>query len=383
MCAALRRARSVVTATVIAATVLACAAGSTAWSQQIIAYVFPGDAPVAPQELSAAELTRINYAFVLIRNGVLVPGSPNDAQNLATLRTVRQQHPGLKLLASVGGWAGSDQFSDTALTPKTRARFVESVMAFLQKNDLDGLDVDWEYPGMAGATNHFRPADKQNYTLLLQALRTRFDQFETRTHRHLLLSVAAGGGSDFLDHTQMGVVQRSLDTVNLMAYDYYEPSSDTTTGNHAPLFTDPRDPKGISANRSVKLFEVAGVPAAKIVLGVPFYGHVWTHVPPANHGLFQPGKALAQDYAPYSLIVSTMLGHGFERSWNEAGGVPTLYNPATRTFVSYEDPESLAKKGEYIRAQGLGGVMFWDSEGDPSGVLLHTLHQSFHESAHP
>ena len=77
---------------------------------------------------------------------------------------------------------------------------------------------------------------------------------------------------DYIAHTEMAKVARSVDTVNLMSYDYYEPGSDAKTGNHAPLFTDPADPKKDSADTSVHDFEAAGVPAAKIVLGVPLQG---------------------------------------------------------------------------------------------------------------
>jgi chitinase len=124
-------------------------------------------------------------------------------------------------------------------------------------------------------------------------------------------------------------------------------------------------------------FEKAGVPAEKILLGLPFYGHVWGQVADLNHGLFQPGKPIPHAYSPYSAIVESMLGHGFVRYWDAQASVPYLYNAEQQIFVSYEDPESIAAKGSYVLAHHLGGVMFWDYAGDPSGALLHAIRASF------
>jgi chitinase len=278
----------------------------------------------------------------------------------------------------VGGWLGSGGFSDAALTAQSRKTFIDSVIAFIERYDLDGLDIDWEYPGLPGAGNRFRPEDKQNYTALLRDLRFRFNHEEKKLHRQLYLSVAAGSQTSFLDHTDMRAVARYVDTVNLMCYDYYEPDASPTTGMNAPLFTDPADPKQVSADRSVREFEQAGVPAGKLVLGVPFYGHEWGQVPAKNNGLYQPGKPVPGSFANYANITATMLDAtgrqaGFVRYWNAAAKVPWLYNAKTQIFVSYDDPESMRLKVEYVHQHHLAGVMFWEYFADPSGALLDTI----------
>jgi chitinase len=277
------------------------------------------------------------------------------------------------VLISVGGWLGSGNFSDMALTKQSRSLFIESAVKFIDRHQLDGLDIDWEYPGQIGAGNRFRREDKQNYTLLFKELRKRFNKEEKRLHRRLFLTSATGASSSFLENTEMGKVQRYLDTVNLMAYDYYEPTDDAVTGNHAPVFTDPSDPKKISADRSVREFEQAGVPAAKIVLGVPFYGHVWGEVEDVNHGLFRPGKSVPNAFAQYGNIQATMINNGFTRFWDPVASVPYLYNSEGKVFVSYEDHESLAFKCKYVLDNSLKGIMFWDYSADPAGALLDTL----------
>jgi len=343
----------------------------------VIAYIFPRDRVIQPGEIAARKLTRINYAFANIQDGRMVAVSPADTPNLATLVALRQQNPSLQVLISVGGWLWSGNFSDAALTPQSRSRFIESVVSFVKDHDLDGLDVDWEYPGQTGAGNRFRPEDKRNYTLLLAEIRKRFDAEQRRLRRPLLLSIAAGASDQFLDHTEMRQVVGSVDTVNLMAYDYYEPGSDPIAANHAPLYLDPADPKRISADSSVRDFESAGVPAHKIVLGVPFYGHIWGNVAPTNHGLFQTGSAVPNAFARYQDIVSTMLDHGFTRYWDASASAPYLYNAQTEQFVSYDDPESLALKCAYVQHMHLGGVMFWEYSADASGALLDTIDHAF------
>jgi chitinase len=340
----------------------------------ITAYVFPRNMVLTADQVAAKKLTRINFAFANIDQGRIVEGDPSDAANLATLVGLKKENPDLTVLVSVGGWLWSGRFSDASLTPASRAKFIDSVADFVTRYNLDGLDIDWEYPAMAGAAgNVFRPEDKQNYTLLLKELRERFKKMQKPLHRHLYITIAAGASSEFLEHTEMDKVQKYVDTVNLMAYDYYEPGDDKITGNHAPLYVDPADPKGISSDKSVKEFEAAGVPADKIVLGVPFYGHVWGHVAATNNGLFQPGDPVPDAYSTYGTLTQDFANQGFARYWDAKASVPYLYNTQKQIFVSYEDPESLALKCKYVIDHHLDGMMFWEYGSDPSGKLLDAI----------
>jgi chitinase len=351
-------------------------------AKSVVAYVFARNTILQPGQIDVHRLTRINYAFANIANGRIVAGDQHDAENFAFLESLKKENPPLTVLISVGGWLWSTNFSDMVLTAQSRSIFIQSVMEFLATYKLDGLDIDWEYPGLPGAGHPYRAEDKQNFTLLLKELRARFKRETAKTHKDILLTIAAGANPDFLEHTEMGKAVPYLDTVNLMSYDYYEDSTDAITGNHAPLFTDPADPKKISAADSVAAFEKAGVPANKIILGVPFYGREWGQVPDVNHGLFQPGKPVPHAYATYAAITQNMLNQGYTRYWDDKASVPYLYNPQQQIFVSYEDPESLAAKCRFVESTQLGGVMFWEYSNDPSGTLLGTIYNAFHQ-AHP
>jgi chitinase len=344
----------------------------------VVAYVFPRDGALKPGQIDPHLITRINYAFANIKDGRIVTGSDLAAQNFAILASLRKEKPSLTVLVSVGGWDWSGGFSDAALTEQSRQTFIESVMAFLKSNDLDGLDIDWEYPGMPGQGHKFRAEDGANFTTLLKELRGRFDKEAAATGRRLYLTFAAGASEEYLQHTEMAKDQEFVDTINLMAYDLSEPASDRIANHHAPLFTSPANPKKESADSAVKAFEAAGVPAGKIVLGVPFYGHLWGEVGATNHGLFQPGKPVAGDWASYAVISSGYLSNGFVRYWDAASKAPYLYNADKKIFVSYEDPESLGVKCDYILNNKLAGVMFWEYSGDPSGTLLKTIDGAFH-----
>ena len=345
-------------------------------SPLVIAYVFPQNTPIAPNQIDPHAIDRVNYAFSAIAHDRMVVGSPQDAANFAVLTGLRDKNSHLAILVSVGGWLGSGQFSHMAATPSRRARFVRSVMDFLARYHLDGLDVDWEYPGQPGSGHAYSRDDRPNYTEMLKELRSRFNEERRRTGKRLYLSVAAGATNDFLAHTEMNRVAQYVDTVNLMTYDYYEPGSEGITGHHAPLYRNPRDPEGISTDGSVRAFEQAGVPARKIVIGIPFYGHVWKDVPDLQHGLYEPGKAPANGGAPYSQIESTMVGHGFVRTWDAAAHAPSLYNPQTHTFVSYDDSQSVTEKCRYVLQNKLAGVMFWYYGAD-NGVLLRSIDAAF------
>lgn len=360
--------------TLIALLLIATLASAAPSKPQLTAYIFPQNITLTAGQVDPHSVTRLNYAFANIEDGRMVTGFQHDAENFSFLTGLRKQNPKLTILVSVGGWLWSTNFSDMALTHETRARFIDSAVQFITQYDLDGLDIDWEYPGRPGAGHPYRAEDKQNFTALLRELRAAFDAASRKSHRRLYLTIAAGASPDWIEHTQMAKVARIVDTVNLMCYDYYEPGDGPITGHHAALYTNPRDPEKESADASVRTFARAGVPAAKILLGLPLYGHVWADVPPAHNGLYEPGKPAAHTNAPFSQIESSMLNQGFTRTWDPVSRVPSLYNAATRTFVSYEDEQSIAAKCRYVHAHNLGGIMIWDLESDdPNGALMKSI----------
>lgn len=352
------------------------ALAQTPASAVIIGYVFPRNELIVPSEIAADKLTHINYAFADVKDGRIVEGFTRDAENFKLLAELRRQHPHLRLLISVGGWTWSNNFSDAALTTESRRRFTESAIAFVRRHDIDGVDIDWEYPGLRGNNNVHRPEDRENFTALMTELRQVLDVEGRSRSRQYLLTFAAGAFPDFIAQTEMEKVQAVVDYVNLMTYDFR--TSDPIAGHHANLYLHPADAKKRSVDSAVREFIAAGVPPAKVVVGVPFYGRAWAGIEGEGTGPYQPGSRpttrIETNYGPMS---TTLIDRGgFVRMWDSQAQAPYLWNKETRTFISYEDPESLRLKCAYIREKGLAGAMFWEYYGDKTGVLLDTLFNS-------
>jgi len=358
---------------------LALAAGEEASrpadGRVIIGYVFAQDRVLDPATIAAEKLTHINYAFANIKDGRVVEGFAHDDENYRVLTSLRPRNPNLKILVSVGGWTWSKDFSDAVHTGESRAKFVESAVDFVRRHDLDGFDVDWEYPGLPGDGNVNRPEDKQNFSMAMADLRVALDKEGAARGRHLLLTFAAGASSNFLEHTEMDVVQASVDYVNLMTYDFREAEWEPQAGHHSNLYTHPDDPHHMSADRAVREFLAAGVPARKLVLGVPFYGRAWGDVDPAGDGLYRAGKPPAERIQTrYGNLSALATQPGWVRKWDALAQAPFLWNAERRVFVGFDDPESLRVKARYIREHGLAGAMFWEYSADPTGALLGALY---------
>lgn len=307
------------------------------------------------------------------------PGDPADAGalrgNFHQLQLLKQKHPHLKTLVSVGGWSLSGPFSDAALTDESRTKFARSCVAFITKYGFDGVDIDWEYPGGGGLKgNQSRPEDKQNFTALLAELRKQLDERGKADGAHYLLTFAAGAGPRMVERMELAKVAPLVDWVNLMTYDFAGDWSATTAFN-APLYdaSDARGEKGRSVDSSVKAYRDAGVPADKIVVGVPFYGHAWGGVQDVNDGLFQPHGKEKPKLGPldYRDLAADYVGK-YDRHWHDRAKVPWLFDPKAGVMISYDDPESIRLKAEYVRDAGLGGVMCWELSADDAKASLLT-----------
>jgi len=350
----------------------------------IIGYVFSQDAVINPDDIAAEKLTHINYAFSNIENHRIVEGFEYDTQNYRVLQTLKKRNPNLKILTSVGGWTWSGDFSDMALTEASRQAFIESAAEFVVKHQLDGVDIDWEYPGLPGAGNIHRDEDGKNFTLVLRGLRERLDALEKELQRPLLLTIASGGFQAFIDKSDIANWQRYLDFINIMAYDFHVAAENTSTGHHTNLYSHPDDARALSADSAVKAHLAAGVPPEKLVLGVAFYGRSWASVIKQNNGLFQQGQPNTPAFGglnygsnSFSNLYQNVINkQGFVRMWDDTAKAPYLWNKEKGIFVTYDDPESIALKANYVKTKGLKGVMFWAYDSDHETKLLSTIYQS-------
>jgi chitinase len=283
--------------------------------------------------------------------------------NFHQLQELKRLYPHTRILISL---EGTPDVFVSAAQPASRHAFVAScIQKFIQGKFaegievpglFDGIDVDWEFP---------KEEDKLNFIALLGEFRRQLNS----AGPNLLLTVAMGDGRMTYAHLDMRAVAYYADEVGIMNYDYAGPWS-KLTGLIAPLYSSPGDPeKGGDVDSTIRGYLDMGVPAAKILMGVPFYAYSWNQVAPENTGLFQLGEPVRDD-APYNYIVANL--SKFSAYRDPKSNAPWLFDG--NTFWTYDDEISISAKLDYAKRQALGGVMIWELSGDtPDGKLLNII----------
>lgn len=311
-------------------------------------------------------------------------------------------YPNVKVLVSIGGWTRGENFHTMASTASNRQTFINSIISFLKQYPfIDGIDIDWEYPGINRVKDPNDqydhgcpggPEDKQNYTALLKEIRAAYN---ANGLTNKMLTIAAPGGYDKVDNTEPDKYAQYLDMINVMTYDMHG-AWDATTNNQSALYADPNDPSPTSpidvknkynTDYIMKYFrDTYHVPASKLNVGSPYYSRGWKNVA-ANTG--SNGLFAAASGAPVGNIDDPQNPGGqntfaqmetLEKTsgWvkyrdNNAGGVPYLYNASQGIMYSYEDTTSAAVRCDYVNNNGFGGIIAWDiSDDDPNGMPLTT-----------
>ncbi|TFH48638.1 MAG: glycoside hydrolase family 18 protein [Bacteroidia bacterium] len=331
-------------------------------------------------KIDASKLTHINYAFANIIDGRVmfdserIDNTEMNSADIVKLNDLKKINPDLKILVSVGGWGWSDNFSDVALTDSSRKRFALSAADFILRYGIDGIDIDWEYPNLPGAGNTFRPEDVNNFTLLLKCVREHIDSLalsEGRSGKYLL-TIATGGDSAYVANTNLGELAMFTDFINIMSYDLHNGLT-WQAGHHTNLHLSEYDePWGDATERAVRMHLEEGVPAAKINLGIPFYGRLWRGVEPVNNGLYRDAATTGSSIS-YTDILDAAASGKFIRIYDSSAAAPFLWNEKDSLFISYDDKVSLMAKMKYVRDNKLGGVMFWEYSEDPEEKLLSVI----------
>jgi chitinase len=329
-------------------------------------------------DIPADKLTHVNYAFgkigpdnrLTFNNGAAVdrvypgdcsePRCPHGLFQQITL--LKQKHPHLKFILSVGGWTDSAPFYDMAATDAGRQTFARSCAEFLKTYpQFDGIDIDWEHP-VIGGLQPGQPRDAHNYVLLLGAIRSSIGPGR-------LLTVAVPASARGIEPLEYADMAPLLDWVSVMTYDFH--TGGTRAGFNSALYNhdDPSNSKS-NTHDAVQAILAKGIPRRKLVAGVPFYGRGWRGVESSNVWSSSTGTIQVGGYK--AIALSFLKAPGFVRYWDDVAKVPWLYNAETKEWITYEDPQSMRIKGEYIAGQRLGGAMFWELSND-DGTLLDAL----------
>jgi chitinase len=291
------------------------------------------------------------------------------------------------------------------MTKDARERFVSSCIDLFIKGNIpapgwggmggpgaaagvfDGIDIDWEWPGSEGNTgNVISDQDKGNLTRLLEEFRKQLDRYGKATGKDYLLTQFLPAAPAKIDAGfEAKEIFKYLDFGSVQGYDLHG-AWESLTNHQSNLYTsssDPADPR-FSVDDTVAAYLQRGAPRDQIVVGVPFYSRGWTGVAPANHGLYQassgpaPGtwEAGVDDYK----VTKGLLSSGFTR-YSDATGAAWLFDGTT--FWTFDDPQVMAGKTQYVNENRLGGIMFWELSGDTAdGELIRAIAGGLSENDH-
>lgn len=341
-----------------------------------------------PHQIPVDSLDVINYAF----GNICYPGSTQkgcekttqcqvafsdpgiDKQNFAALAKVKAK---TKVVYSVGGWNNSNGFYHCAQTPAKRQQLADSIKSFLQQHPvLDGVDLDWEFPVKGGCADascnngvqQHSAQDKQNYADLLKVIRQAIG-------KDYLLTVAgppADKGASQISDMPLAAIYEYTNYVNVMAYDYHG-AWDRQTNFIAPLYADGANNQQTNIDSALQAYQQGGVPADKIVLGIPFYGIGFKLASVSGNGLYQAAQPLttpkpdAGANFSYKLIFDTFLKSATDQiKWNN-NSQTSYYLGKDNVFLSFVGPKDIKVRADYIKQNSLKGAMYWELSQDTCG----------------
>jgi chitinase len=331
----------------------------------VIAYYSGSAAEIDKYEIE--KLTHIIYSFVLLRGNKLHV-SAAAGSILKKLVLLKSRNKSLKVQIAFGGWGGCKTCPTVFSTEKGRNEFAQSVKDVLTKYQLDGIDIDWEYPAVQGPIGHpFSAADKETFTRLMQALRNTLGNDKE-------ISFAAGGFSEFLYKSiEWKKVALLVDRIHLMSYDLVNRNS-VISGHHTPLYSSSLQKE--SADNAIRFFDSLDISRQKIVIGAAAYARVYEKVPPANNGLNQPCTfSRFYPFKNYHPVFSE--ANGYETYWDDEAKAPWSYNANKKTYATYDNKRSVQLKTQYVIDKKLAGIMFWELRQDlVRNGLLHTIYET-------
>jgi chitinase len=327
-----------------------------------------------PDKVDYSGLTHLNYGFAVVKDGVVTMHDTDKAPGLIKDLEKRTDAANVAHMISVGGWNNSQEgvFEAATATDAGLEKLANSMISYMTQWHFDGLDIDWEYPD--------NDAEKAQFTKLIQSLRTKLDAQGKKDDKYYQLSAAVTTNHNNIQYINPAVTAPLMDSVNVMAYDIHG-AFDPLTGHNAPLFENSHDEdKELNvADTMTAYVETWKVPKAKLMMGIPYYGRGWGHVPgteliPGLPGMFNTGAATvkgawddAKDFTgtnPWYVLKQKLASGEYTRYWDPESHVPYLYSKTKQEFLTYDDPQSIDEKVDYILDQGFGGAILWDISGD-------------------
>ncbi|OUM58782.1 family 18 glycoside hydrolase [Piromyces sp. E2] len=349
-------------------------------SKKIVAYFSEwrySNYPISRVDFS--KFTHLNYAFGLIDpNTYALTGYQSWILNEVVAAAHNQ---GVKVLMSVGGWYGSRYFTKMTSSESNMKKFAESCKNLIDTYNVDGIDIDWEYPGRDGACNTPDYAnDTDNYLKLLKILREYIGNESLLTAAVSTIPFEKNGQPI----SNLAPYAEYFDFINVMGYDFAG-SWSSVTSHHAGLY-DPEAGDILSVSSGVNNWLSRQFPAEKIVIGVPSYGKPSNSYPKGDDEDFMDSDSKRYSSTwKYKNIRKSILKSSYKEStgdwirvWDSKSSVPFLFNKDTKQFITYDDPYSVSIKADYVLENSLGGMMMWEIEEDTSdSELITAIYEKF------
>lgn len=312
----------------------------------IVLGYYPEWSTLPPAKVDYSLYTHLCHAFA----GVLPDGTLALPNTMHTQELIRQAHAKkVKVILSLGGADSNTRLVAATKTPAATNKLAETLAKAIIGAGYDGLDVDWEAP-----TN---PGEMAQMNALVKALREQMPK--------ALLTMATPSTDWAGKWFATASLAPYLDFVNVMTYDLYGPWSDRA-GHHAgmgPATGDSTPEAGVTVPAAVDYWlKSKKWPKEKLVLGIPLYGRGFRAA--------KFGDAAKGEYERSGISYQDILQlrkQGWKVHQDATAKVPYLEKPDGSEVLSYEDPASAQRKGEYARKQRLGGIFFWEISQDFDG----------------
>lgn len=265
---------------------------------------------------------------------------------------------GVKMILSLGGWGNCDGFAPMAASAANRTRFIGQCVDFCKANAYDGVDIDWEF--VEG------DQQKADFVLFIEALAAAFHAQSPA----LILTMAAPSGNYYGRWIDFERLADDFDYIGFMTYDYHGAWSDHS-GHNSPLYDWGSDGCG-SLDGTYLYARSRQVPAAKLLVGVPFFGRSFD-----CGALSRPFTVSAGwDYKDVADLPSA----SWTRSWDSEAQVPYKVRTDGTLIICYDDPSSVSLKCQYVKDKASAGVIIWALGEDARAgrsELLEVVGKSF------
>lgn len=282
-----------------------------------------------------------------------------------TIKSLKTKNPKLKILLSIGGYLfGSKGFHPMVDSSKSRLEFINSVIPFLRNHNFDGLDISWIYPDVK---------DNSLFIVLIHELAEAFQQDSVKSSKErLLLTAGVSAGRQIIDNSyQIKKLAKELDFINLLSFDFHGSwEKPLVTGHNSPLRKGQLD-RGTTSYYNVE-YAVGywlnkGMPAEKVVMGIPTYGRSFTlasaetavGAPASGPGAAGPITE-SSGFLAYYEICQFLQGAKIVRLQDQQ--VP--YAVKGNQWVGYDDVESVESKVQFLKSLNLAGAMIWSIDMD-------------------